>query len=97
MQHPECSGAMAIEPSVGELLRLRQFKEQIDKLGAQECRAICHQLADLALMTYPATLRWLAREAARGIKDQEEGARMVEQLVAVLTEKGGLNCPPSET
>lgn len=87
---------MAIEPSVGELLRLKRFKEQVDKLGAQECKAICHKLADLALVTYPSALRWLAGEAARGVKDRDERARTVEQLVAALTEKGGLQCPPPE-
>lgn len=77
-------------------MRLKQFKEQVDKLGAQECRAICHQLADLALVTYPAALRWLAGEAARGIKDRDERGQVVDQLVAAITEKGGLKCPPPE-
>jgi hypothetical protein len=94
MDHPECQGSQGIEPSVGEMLRLNEFLEGIKKLGEQELRALCSRMAHQNLVAYPATLRWLAREAARSAFSEGERRRIGEALVEELVTSGGLAPPP---
>lgn len=41
---------MGIEPTVGELLRLREFREGLKRLGEAELREMCSLLAEQALV-----------------------------------------------
>ena len=69
--HPECAGRdPGFEPTVGEQLRLAEFVTQLERIGEEELRALCRQLATLVLVTHPAAMRWLAREAARNLSGQ---------------------------
>lgn len=88
MEHPESSGKQGIEPSVGELLRWRQFSDQLEKLGPGECKTLCRQLGYATIVTYPAALRWAAGEAARGLVSEAEKTRMSQELVRAVTQKG---------
>lgn len=94
MNHPECQGSQGIEPSVGEMLRLNEFLEGIKKLGEQDLRALCSTMGRQNLVSYPSTLRWLAKEAARSACNESERSRIGETLVEELVASGGLNPPP---
>lgn len=94
MNHPECQGNQGIEPSVGEMLRLNEFLEGIKQLGEQDLRALCCKMAQQNLVAYPATLRWLAKEAARSAFSESERRRIGETLVEELVVSGGLTPPP---
>lgn len=87
---------MGIEPTVGELLRLREFREGLKKLGEAELREMCSLLAEQALVRYPSALRWLARETCRYASSELERERLGSQLVQELVEQGQLQAPPLE-
>lgn len=94
MEHPECPGDQGIEPSVGEMLRLQQFLTGMRRLNERELRAICEKMAYQTLVAYPATVRWLAHEAARGAFSDSERKRMSDRLVEQVVKSGGLESPP---
>lgn len=96
MEHPESLGSPAIEPTVGELLRLRQFREGLNKLGTEELREICSQLAEQALVLYPSALRWLGRETCRYAADAHQRELLGHELVQKLVTEGRLQPPPLE-
>lgn len=62
MEHPERPAGTGIDPSVNELLRLREFVDGLSKLSEGELRSIAADLAELAMVTYPASIRWLIRD-----------------------------------
>lgn len=95
MEHPECQGMQAIEPSVGELLRLKEFLEGIERLNEAELREMCRQMAHQVLVGYPATMRWLAREAAMNLGNGHRRIGVGETLVEQLIRNGGLKRPPA--
>lgn len=94
MEHPESPGSQAIEPSVNELVKHSRFTEALKSLGEKELRELCKKLGYQALVAYPAALRWLAREAAMGIRDEHERHLRGEALVSQLVQDGGLHPPP---
>lgn len=75
-------------------MRLRQFREGLEKLGEHELRELCSQLAEQALVMYPSALRWLGRETCRYASSAYERERLGDALVKELTEKGQLKPPP---
>jgi hypothetical protein len=94
MTHPECSGSQGIEPSVGEMLRLQEFLNGVRKLNERELRALCEKMAYQNLVGFPATLRWLAHEAARSAYSESERLRISAELVDQVVKSGGLSRPP---
>lgn len=74
--------------SMRRMLRLNEFLEGVKKLGEQDPRALCSTMGLQNLVSYPSTLRWLAKEAAW--KRSRIGETLVQELVA----SGGLNPPP---
>jgi hypothetical protein len=67
MDHPESHGMQAMEPSVGDLLRLQQFLSGLEKCGEVELREICKSMAQQVFVCHPAVVRWLTREAVNSI------------------------------
>ena len=56
----------ALEPSVGERLRLGQAISAIEKADEKQLRKLAIEMAHLVLMVHPATVRYLVKEAAEG-------------------------------
>lgn len=77
-------GGGRYEPTVGEHLRLGQFLQGMEKASEQDLRVICAQLAKLALLVYPATIRGLAHEAAENLSGHAWGAERMESLAEDL-------------
>ena len=63
MQHPEAEGAQAMEPTVGELLRLAEVEKTIDKANPTDLRKVAKLMAKQLLVAYPAAIRMLMRDA----------------------------------
>jgi hypothetical protein len=87
--HPhqqERDGDRGFEPTVDEHLRLGRFVAALDQAGEDELRQIAKQMAAQVLMTYPAAMRWLAKEAARNLGGQPWSQESSDRLVAALRE-----------
>jgi len=69
LQHPESERENALEPTVGEQLRLAEFNHKLDKLDGDELREIAKILAKQALVVQPSAIRFLAHEAARNLME----------------------------
>ena len=68
MEHPEASNANLFEPTIGEQFRFEEFKRGLEKLDdLDELRQIAILLAKQALVVQPASIRYLAKEAARNL------------------------------
>lgn len=67
MNHPDRLGIQALEPSVGDLLRLKSFLDGMEELNEAELREACKILAQQVLVSYPARVRWLVAEAAANL------------------------------
>lgn len=68
MEHPEASDANSLEPTIGEQFRFEEFKRGLEKLhDLDELREIATLLAKQALVIQPASIRYLAKEAARNL------------------------------
>ena len=68
MEHPEASKANLFEPTIGEQFRFEEFKRKLEKLDdVDELREIAILLAKQALVVQPASIRYLAKEAARNL------------------------------
>jgi hypothetical protein len=89
MDHPESLGMQAIEPSVGDLLRLKEFLDGVEKAGERELRELCRLMARSVFVSHPATVRWLSREAAAGLGSVHR-QQVGETLVRKLREDAGL-------
>lgn len=74
MEHPEASNANLLEPTIGEQFRYEEFKRGLDKLdNVDELRQIAVLLAKQALVVQPASIRYLAKEAARNLASAPAG------------------------
>lgn len=85
--HPhqmERDGDRGFEPTVDEHLRLGRFIAALDQAGEAELRQIAKMMAQQVLMTYPAAMRWLAREAARNLGGGPWKSEASDQLLAAL-------------
>ena len=66
--HPEASEANSLEPTIGEHFRYEEFKRGLEKIDdVNELREMAKLLAKQALVTQPACIRYLAKEAARNL------------------------------
>jgi ABC-type Zn uptake system ZnuABC Zn-binding protein ZnuA len=80
--HPEVKVLNTLEPTVGEQLRLVEFNKKLDQANEAELREIAKLLAQQAIVSQPAVIRYLAREAAQnlsGIHNSE-----AESIMAAL-------------
>ena len=85
--HPhqtERDGDRGFEPTVDEHLRLGRFIAALDRASEAELRQIAKQMAQQVLMTYPAAMRWLAKEAARNLSGAPWKSEASEQLLTAL-------------
>lgn len=68
MKHPEASNENLFEPTIGEQLRFEEFKRGLEKLDdVDELKEVAVLLARQALVIQPASIRYLAKEAARNL------------------------------
>lgn len=74
-------------PTVGEHVRLGQFLSALERADEKTLRAMCGDLARLALMTYPAMIRGLAWQAAENLSGRFSEAQTREDLAARLIER----------
>ena len=84
MDHPEIGGDSGIEPTIGEQLRLREAWQAIDRAGTEELRTLCKQLSEYAMVTMPAAMRWLVKQAASNLEGRPWSPEHSERLVAAL-------------
>ena len=84
MVHPEIGGDSGMEPTVGEQLRLREAWQAIDQAGTEELRQLCRLLSQQVLVTMPAAMRWLAKEAASNLAGKPWTPEHSERLMAAL-------------
>ena len=89
MDHPESLGMQAMEPSVGDLLRLREFQSVLERAGEADLREMCRLMARQVFVTHPAVVRYLSREAAAGVGSVHR-REIGEVLVRKLKEDAGL-------
>ena len=67
-KHPEANDANSLEPTIGEHFRFEEFKRGLEKMDdVKELREIATLLAKQALVIQPASIRYLAKEAARNL------------------------------
>ena len=67
-KHPEANEANSLEPTIGEQFRFEEFKRGLEKLDdVRELREVATLLAKQALVIQPASIRYLAKEAARNL------------------------------
>lgn len=67
-KHPEANEANSLEPTIGEQFRFEEFKRGLEKLDdVRELREIATLLARQALLLQPASIRYLAKEAAQNL------------------------------
>ena len=68
LSHPEASDANSLEPTIGEQFRFEEFKRGLEKMDdVRELREIATLLAKQALLLQPASIRYLAKEAAQNL------------------------------
>jgi len=89
MDHPESLGMQAMEPSVGDLLRLRAFLDGPEKAGERDLREICRSMAQQVFVTHPAVVRYLSREAASALGSVHRQG-IGEALVRKIKKDAGL-------
>ena len=66
--HPEASESNSLEPTIGEQFRYEEFKRGLEKLDdVKELREIATLLAKQAMVLQPASIRYLAKEAAQNL------------------------------
>jgi hypothetical protein len=89
MDHPESCGSQALEPSVGELLRMRQFQDGIEKLGEKDLRVLCSKLAYQVLVLHPSVVRYLVKEIARAPFPAQRRDAIQQEVVAAVRKGAG--------
>lgn len=55
----------AIRPALSRQLQLEDLRRSLGKMQQAELRQCCEHLAELALVTQPAVIRWLTEDAAK--------------------------------
>ena len=88
-EHPEAHDANSLEPTIGEQFRFEEFKRGLEKMDdVAELREIATLLAKQALLLQPASIRYLAKEAARKLSSasgrdwSEVASEMREHLLS---------------
>ena len=89
-KHPEADEVNSLEPTIGEHFRFEEFKRGLEKMDdVKELRELALLLAKQALVTQPATIRYLAREAARNLTSASgrDWSDVASEMTARLTEQ----------
>ena len=89
LNHPEVESENALEPTIGEQLRLVEFNRKIEGLSRDELLEIAKLLAKQALVSQPSVIRYLAHEAARklGGGSMKDWSEEVKQMNHALTDR----------
>ena len=66
-EHPEANNGNSFEPTVGEQLRFAEFSKNLDKADPKEVLEVAKMLGKQAMVTQPAVIRYLAKEAANNL------------------------------
>lgn len=66
-EHPEANKGNSFEPTIGEQLRFAEFSKNLDKADPSEVLEVAKLLGKQAMVTQPAVIRYLAREAANNL------------------------------
>ena len=67
-EHPEVTDTNSLEPTIGEQFRYEDLKRGIDRLDdLGELKELAKLLAKQAMLIQPASIRYLAKEAARNL------------------------------
>jgi len=66
-EHPEANKGNSFEPTVGEQLRFAEFSKNLDKADPKEVLEVAKMLGKQAMVTQPAVIRYLAKEAANNL------------------------------
>ena len=94
-EHPEANKGNSFEPTVGEQLRYAEFSKNLDKADPREVLEVAKLLGKQAMVTQPAVIRYLAKEAASNLmghgltKDWSEEAAEIRS--ALLSDLKGLD------
>lgn len=67
--HPDQHTIGAFEPTIGEQMRLDSFLAGLEKMDREELLQAATMLGQHYFVQHPASVRWLAREAARNLSD----------------------------
>lgn len=67
--HPEQHTIGIFEPTIGDQMRLDQFLSGLERMGREELVQAAEALARHFFISHPASVRWLAGEAARNLGD----------------------------
>lgn len=89
-EHPEVENTNSLEPTIGEQLRYEDLKRGIDRLDdLGELRELAKLLAKQAMLIQPASIRYLAKEAARNLANApaDKWLEMAETLKDHLTQQ----------
>lgn len=62
-QHRELQGISALEPSVGDQLRLGRFLKALDQASRDELLQVCKAMAQQLFVGHPSVVRFLLNEA----------------------------------
>jgi hypothetical protein len=89
MEHPESQGSQALEPSVGELLRLRQFLDGVEKLKEKDLKELCGKLAYQVLVLHPSVVRFLVKEIAGAPFTASRREQIRQEVVAAVQQGAG--------
>ena len=66
-EHPEANKGNSLEPTIGEQLRFAEFSKNLDKADPREVLEVAKMLGKQAMVTQPAVIRYLAKEAASNL------------------------------
>ena len=66
-EHPEANKGNSFEPTIGEQLRFAEFSKNLDKADPREVLEVAKMLGKQAMVTQPAVIRYLAKEAASNL------------------------------
>ena len=66
-EHPEANKGNSFEPTIGEQLRFAEFSKNLDKADPREVLEVAKLLGKQAMVTQPAVIRYLAKEAANNL------------------------------
>jgi len=89
--HPEAEGVLntGLEPTIGDEMRFRQFKETLAKASRDDLLRIAEMLARQAFIVHPASIRFLVNEAAGVGGERMNHGDMARELTKTLMDGRG--------
>jgi hypothetical protein len=63
----------AMEPSLAGQLKLEEFRRALPRYSVDELRECCSRLAELALVTQPAAMRWVVKDTLDLLAEAKAG------------------------